>query len=422
MRLILISTIYTLTISLFSSQALVVEDLPIGIQTRIGNSETCHDEYKVRAYDNFPSTFESILADDIDLLDSTLSSTIHEIKLRGAHRCWHKHSTFLEHLLGVHNILRLWDQSHLVSRVGLLHSAYSNSYVNLALFDPKVDSDRQKMQQLVGIDTENIIHLFCIIDRQQVVVHTLLKQGFIPQNGLNVTHIRDKEQTIYLSPEILQLLIVFTMADVADQYFEWQDILFGGSERRNSMLQAGEDDTKQHDSTALWPGLSRPGLWMHYVSELGAVARTYHPSTESEDHRQVNRIEVKIPPVFDFCTKVLSKEDEDHSRSLYWSVVSESISRDQMERCLNECIRLNPWIFEPHVMLAQIYLHRNDHIAAEREAKRALELQQIWGTAWDKRLGFAAWVAWTRVLLQRATDRIAWPSNSWEVNNFGLVR
>jgi hypothetical protein len=56
-------------------------------------------------------TFELILAGGYDELDGlVLTTSIDVLKQRGAHRCWHKHSTFLEHLVGVHNILRLWGQ------------------------------------------------------------------------------------------------------------------------------------------------------------------------------------------------------------------------------------------------------------------------------------------------------------------------
>jgi hypothetical protein len=72
-------------------------------------------------------------------------------------------------------------------------------------------------------------------------------------------------------------------------------------------------------------------------------------------------------------------------------------------------------------MLAQKYLHMNKNAVAEKMTSRALELQQLWGTAYDKRLSFPAWVAWTRVLHQRSQSQLDWPTNSWEVNNFGMV-
>jgi hypothetical protein len=85
------------------------------------------------------------------------------------------------------------------------------------------------------------------------------------------------------------------------------------------------------------------------------------------------------------------------------------------------CTKKNPWIFEPLVMLAQIYAHREEYDIAIQYATQALQIQSQWGTAWDKRLSFKAWVAWTRVILQRAQEHKPWPKNAWEVNNFGYV-
>ena len=352
--------------------------------------------------------FEAILAEDYESLDPTvLSRSVEALKERGAHRCWHKHSTFLQHLLGVHHILHLWGQGSIVGRVGLFHSAYSNSYVNLALFDPK--SEREVMKELIGVEAEDLVHLFCIIDRQEVVVNTLLRQGFIPSEGLSVPHLQDPDRSVYLSPSVLRLLVVFTMADVSDQYFGWQDELFGGGGQQGSMIIPHHDWPTKHDTTALWPGLSRPGLWMSYVSQLAAVSRTYDGDN------------LPVPRVFTGGT--LSVVDEASARDLYWSVVTNAVTESNaVIQALRESIRLNPWTFEPRVLLAQKLLHQNDFLGATEEASQALDLQKRWGTAWDKRLGFGAWVAWTRVLLQRAADALDWPTNSWDVNNFGLVR
>lgn len=370
---------------------------------------------------------ELILASEYESLDPlVLTNSIKALKERGAHRCWHKHSTFLEHLLGVHNILRLWGQGRIIARVGLFHSAYSNSYVNLALFDPA--QERQTMKDLIGDAAEEFVHLFCIIDRQQVVVNTLLKQGYIPSEGLSVPHLRDPTTQVYLSPETLRMLIVFTMSDMADQYFGWQDMLFGGGGNEGSMIIPGQDLAERHDATALWPGASKPGLWMSYLSQLAAVARTFSPEwrTVSEDennNQDAGGRLLDMPPVFNNGTETLSVEDEAIARDLYWSVIMGQVSdNDEVIATLEACIRKNPWAFEPRVVLAQKFFHRNDFDAVLDTAGRALELQQQWGIAWDKRLSFAAWVAWTRVLYQRAEDRKPWPENSWEVNNLGLVR
>ena len=375
--------------------------------------------------------FELLLAEDYNVMDpKILPQSIAALKKRGAHRCWHKHSTFLQHLVGVHNILRVWGQGPIIGRVGLFHSAYSNSYVNLALFDPKEEDDRELVRFLIGPRAEELVHLFCVVDRQEVVVNTLLKQGRIPEEGLTVPHIRNSSEQILLSPETLRLFLVFTMADSADQYFGWQDRLFGGGGYQGSMVIPGQDEVAKHESRSLWPGISRPGLWMSYLSQLGQVVRTFRREwrrpAEDEEHEESQILD--IPPIFDNCTKLLSVDDEADAIDLYCSVSSsedvgqgwEQETQKSIEK-LQDCVAKNPWIFEPHVLLTQKFLHLNEFENAERAAQRALELQIQWGTPWDKRLSFGAWVAWTRVLFQRAKERKLWPANSWEVNNLGLV-
>jgi len=366
---------------------------------------------------------DRILADEYEY-DDVLKRSVIALKERGAHRCWHKHSTFLQHLLSVHNILRLWGESDIIGRVGLYHSAFSNSYVNLALFDP--DTERVIVEKLIGDEAENYVYLFCTIDRQDVVVKTLLDRlGYIPKEGLTVPHLRYPDQKIFLSAETLRVLVVFTMADIADQYFGWQDDLFGGGGSEGSMVLPGLDYPDRHDTKALWPGVSKPGLWMSYISKLARLASTYDPIANAEDSSASSSENHALPPpVFRRGTETISLEDEAAARDLYWSVVTGELEGDdaRMINALVECCKRNPWIFEPQVLLAQKYLHVGAFDDALEAAGRALELQQQWGTPWDKRMSFGAWVGWTRVLHQRASDRQKWPTNSWDVNNLGLVK
>lgn len=362
---------------------------------------------------------EHILANEYDALDpTTLSKSIAALKRRNAHRCWHKHSTFLEHLLNVHNILRLWGQGAVIARVGLFHSAYSNSYVNLALFNP--EQERNFMRELIGEEAEELVYLFCSINRQEVVVNTLLRLGYIPKEGLHVPHIRNPGETVYLSPEVLRMLVVFTMADTADQHFSWQDSLFGGGGEKGSMIIPGYDHLDRHDSRALWPGISKPGLFMSYISSLGSVAKTFDPSSRCD---VASDLRMDVPPIFKNCTALLSVEDEAIARDLYWSVVMEDIhEEDEIIATLRLCHEKNPYAFEPLVILAQKYLHRNDFDSALTLFQDALELQQQWGTCWDKRMSLGAWIAWTRVMHQKAKERDPWSDNSWDVNNLGFVK
>ena len=348
---------------------------------------------------------EAVARGDLEALgDDQLRPCINSLLARGSHRCWHKHSTFHDHLLSVHNILKVWGQDETTCRVGLFHSAYSNSYVNLALYD--VDKDRETMRNLIGEEAEAIVYIFCIIDRQQVVVNTLLRQGFIPPDGLDVPHLKNANETVHISSKVLHLLVIFTMADIADQYFGWQDELFGGGGDRGSMIIPHKDDSRQHQTKALWPGSAKPGLWMSYLSQLGEIL-----NKESAE---------AIPPVFGGCTEPLSLADEEAARDLYWSVITET-APDTIEALL-ESHRRNPYAFEPLLLLAQTALHDNNFEAAEQYAEEALHLAHLWGTPYDKRWGLSASIAWARVLLQRAQDRLAWPTNAWDINNLGLVR
>ena len=53
-----------------------------------------------------------------------------------------------------------WGQDDTVCSCGLFHSAYSNSYVNVAIFKAEEDG-RPRLRELVGQQAEELIHFFC---------------------------------------------------------------------------------------------------------------------------------------------------------------------------------------------------------------------------------------------------------------------
>jgi hypothetical protein len=89
-------------------------------------------------------------------------------------------------------------------------------------------------------------------------------------------------------------------------------------------------------------------------------------------------------------------------------------------RALTACIRLNPYIGEPRLMLAQLALTAGDWAMAEDHARAGLDLLQDWGVAWDKRIAWSGWVAWARILLQSAEAK-RWPEKLGGLNGLGLV-
>ncbi|GMP99558.1 hypothetical protein CsSME_00046991 [Camellia sinensis var. sinensis] len=76
------------------------------------------------------------LRGELESIDTNLPSLLAVLRSVGAGECWHKHGSFLDHLLDIYRILKLWKAPDSVSLCGLFHSAYSNSCVNLAIFEP----------------------------------------------------------------------------------------------------------------------------------------------------------------------------------------------------------------------------------------------------------------------------------------------
>ena len=82
---------------------------------------------------------ETILLGKWGELDGCIPGVLRVLEERRAPLCWHKHGSFAEHLKGTAMTLTLWGAPEAVVRCALIHSAYSNSYVNLSLFSATQD-------------------------------------------------------------------------------------------------------------------------------------------------------------------------------------------------------------------------------------------------------------------------------------------
>lgn len=414
----------------------------------------------------------------------------------GASECWHKHGSFFEHLMDVYRILKLWNAPDSVARCGLFHSAYSNSYVNLAIFQPNVD--RQKVRDLIGDEAEELVHMFCIVPRQPLIHDNLLfhfsdedlvcalkesektlqeaeaedltlkkleleeKNGnwidkihdkfeilktqvdgeldeiflpewrkkiqkILPAEGVAVKHIRTGED-VQVPRRLVAIFLFMTMADFIDQLFSFQDNLFDNSN--------GKLEWSGNNWTALWPGDGKPGLWVNSISRMGALynlivreEKLYQreegrKNGEKLSKRGFEEIELVIPPVFDHCRAVVSPTDQITARDLYWEGVcmapSEKVHEKAQPLLVKSC-ELNPFVGEPHTVLAHTLLSQGRYEEAEKESERALKLMLEWGTNWDKRMSWEGWIAWTRVLVMKAKEK-SWPHTSWGILNMGLVK
>jgi len=70
-------------------------------------------------------------------------------------------------------------------------------------------------------------------------------------------------------------------------------------------------------------------------------------------------------------------------------------------------------------VLAQLYLTAGEFELAEAAASSGMQMLASWETAWDKRIGWDAWLAWGRILLQGARTR-NWPERLDKLNNLAL--
>ncbi|XP_025804153.1 uncharacterized protein LOC112883131 [Panicum hallii] len=421
-----------------------------------------------RSLDDALAAARPFLRGEEDQVDPALPELAAVLRAAGAGECWHKHGTFLAHLLDVYRILRLWRAPDAVARCGLYHSAYSNSYVNLAIFHP--DTGRAHVAGVVGAPAERLVHLFCVVPRQQLIHDDLLFhytdhdlvadlqrseaslqdarrgvfhfhddepwrrkiQRLLPPAGITVKHIRTGED-VALSRRIAASFLLMTMADFSDQLFDWQDRLFDNAN--------GRLEFRGNTWTSLWPGTGKPGLWVTSISRMAAlytlivreeeiyIAQRAHAATtaQEEGNDSTNRdedIHLVLPPVFDGCTKVLNAQDQKVARDLYWEAVcngDEASDWHEVEQLLQQSIAKNPFVGEPHLVLAQVYLNMERHGDAQIQAEEGLKLLLEWGSCWDKRMPWEGWVSWGRAMLTKAREK-GWPHTSFGILSLGLVK
>ncbi|KAK9691470.1 hypothetical protein RND81_09G198800 [Saponaria officinalis] len=399
---------------------------------------------------------------ELHKVDPQLPSLVGLLRSVGAAECWHKHGTFLEHLLDIYRILKLWGASDAVCLCGLFHSAYSNSYVNLAIFDPS--TGRDTVREHVGEAAERLIHLFCIVPRQLLMHDQLIFQyseaelmdhlqlsekslrnviekglsskdeiwrvkinSLVPEDGILVKHIKTGED-VRVSRRIVAVFLLMTIADFSDQLFSFQDVLFENSD--------GRLEYKGNDIVYLWPGDGKPGLWTSSLSKMAAVymlmvreeqimmeERKIAGYKDDEVEGRDEEIELVIPPVFENCTRVLNAKEQIEARDLYWEAVCDhrKIGLEKAEEVLLKSIQKNPFVGEPHVVLSQLYLSKGRFEEAETEAKKGIILLLQWASPWDKRMSWEGWIAWARVLLMKSKER-SWPQTAWGILNLGLVK
>ena len=343
---------------------------------------------------------QSLLDDEWLAHDADLAPVLPMVLARGVGQDWHKAGTFRHHLVGVARSLALWGQPRDVRLLGLLHSVYGNAFVDLVKFDPA--KERARVREIAGESAEQLVYLFCTQSRTQFVQKVLA--GALESDG-SLALEKDGARHV-LTPREVAAFIVVSMADTIEQWFSWQDDIF------SRFPQVAQRPQAVHWAASLWPGPMRPsGRMLHQIAALGHALQ--HPGL---------RAQLPLPPVFAQCSQVLSPADEAAATSLYWSVIQLDqplVDLDAATAVLEAAVRHNPWVGEPQMVLAQLYLSAGRAEEAAQAAQSALQQFSAWGNAWDKRVQWDAWVAWTRILDQAARTG-TWPERLDKLNNVAL--
>ncbi|KAJ1281723.1 hypothetical protein BS78_04G328000 [Paspalum vaginatum] len=384
------------------------------------------------------------LRDELEKIDPELPSFLSILRSAGAGERHHKNGAFLAHLLNFHRIMHVWGAPLDITRCGLFHSSYANSYVNISIFESS--ATREHVQRLIGAPVERLAFLFCAVPRHKLIHEELHFQTaretgtfdmsepwrkklcmLLPPKGIEARHFKTGEP-ILLSRRIIALFILMTIADICDQYIDYQDKLYANE---NGRLEFHGDNWG-----ALWPGTCKPGLWMNATSRLAVL---YNLILREEELYMQERnkmgepirlgrdeeIMLIIPPVFNYCTKVLDPKEQIAARDLYWEAICSDARKDKdwekVEKVLLDSIKKNPFVGEPHLVLAQVYLSIERYGEAKKEAEEGLKLLLEWGVSWDKRMTWEVWVSWGRVMLDKAKEN-EWPHTAAGITNLGLVK
>mmetsp|Transcript_72128 Transcript_72128/g.150632 ORF Transcript_72128/g.150632 Transcript_72128/m.150632 type:complete len:388 (+) Transcript_72128:106-1269(+) len=347
-------------------------------------------------YSKLPPVIHAIIHEDEEALDPEAATFLRILKRSAAPEIWHKHGHFYSHLHDVWQMLCAWKQPQAVCRLGLFHSAYSNSFVSMNLYNPDTPAGRQELRDVIGEEAENLVWKFCVIDRLSME-EDAAATGRIPPEGKTFKHIRTGEPVHCTAAEIGAFLVE-TLADYQDQSFGWQS------------------DMEQRTRQCLWPGIFKPTLRMARESKMAKCAR------------DCGQLEV-VPPIFNNCTTILQQEDEREARDLYWKAVTGDAEaegdltderRDELIKMLERASELNPFVAEPHAVRAQLLMQKSDWEAAGDAARTALKIFYDWATQWDNRMPFVAWVSWTRCILLQSTFK-EWPMAHGGTESLGAV-
>ena len=84
----------------------------------------------------------------------------------------HSGKTLIDHLIGVHDILKEWDAPQYLQDAGLFHSVYGT-----AVFKHQSTNNRDAVRDLIGEQAEEIVFMFCSTEAPRVEKFRNMQDG-----------------------------------------------------------------------------------------------------------------------------------------------------------------------------------------------------------------------------------------------------
>jgi aspartate beta-hydroxylase len=282
--------------------------------------------------------------------ETRVAATLQELGRRQANLIPHGVGSLEAHLRGTCDILSAWEQPARVVLAGLLHSAYSTESFEHRLFGL---DERALVRSLIGDDADHLVHLFCATERNELFAQLSLGEGQVTQQLRLASRAEEAPLTI-VRREAGDLLVLH-MANLA--------------------AQACEAD-------------GAPAPWL---SELSALAQWASHCAE------------RVPPVFDRCTVVVSKQAEEQLIESYDTALRTPATGPGGAFGRLCAAAENAYVAEPFIWLGISWLVVGDQSKASECAALAEARLGEWGTSWDKRRTPQQWRRLTKALKEAAT-------------------
>jgi hypothetical protein len=198
----------------------------------------------------------------------------------------HGRGTFHSHLQGTFGILAAWNQPEVVRRCGLLHTGYSGDLFQFFLFDATLQEQRESLRRIVGEPAEDLICQFGTINRGLLCdMSNVIDHGSPAKPLSGPTTVDHRILGRYdVSKRDAAHILITTVADYLDQMVD---------------TNGWRDHHQVNSPNVLYPGQGKPAIAMYWLSQICNAIK---------DHLDV------VPPVFDYCTKLIDKDDEIEAR------------------------------------------------------------------------------------------------------------